>query len=188
MANKTQSNFKNHGFTLIEVIVILAVISILVAILTPTVLKYIAEAQDNRAREDVKIINAMLNDLIKDTGKFPGSKLGSGKLFLVSPGTLVTSGTTWATSANDELLSNHLIVNSPGGTAYPTSGKRRYKGPYLQGLDEDPWGNAYEINAEFLVGGNTSVTWVISAGPDGIFQTATTDTVLSGDDVGIRIK
>ncbi|MFQ5903586.1 MAG: type II secretion system protein, partial [Candidatus Binatia bacterium] len=64
-----------HGFTLREVIVILAVISILVGILTPTVLKFIEEAQEDRAQEDVKVINAQLNDLIKDTGQFPGNKL-----------------------------------------------------------------------------------------------------------------
>ena len=74
----------SKGFTLVEIIVILAVISILVAILTPTVLKYIDEARGDRAGEDVKSISAMINDLIKDTGKYPGNKLESGNTFLCS--------------------------------------------------------------------------------------------------------
>lgn len=187
---------RSKGFTLIEIIVILAVISILVAILTPTVLKYIDEARDDRAREDVKSISAMLNDLIKDTGQFPGNKLdttGTANTFLCGPGNVGLSGQVWGTTDTCEDLVNHLVTNSPGTTAtsddYPSgSGRFRWKGPYLTNLAEDPWGNAYQINASTLVGGNTSVTWVISAGPDASFQTSTSSTSLSGDDVGVRIK
>jgi len=183
-----------RGFTLIEIIVILAVISILVAVLSPTVLKYIADAQTNRAQEDVKIISAMLNDLIKDTGQYPGNML-FGDTFICGPGTQPSTGTVWCTAANSKQLSNHLIINDPDedGTAnesneYRSTGTFRWKGPYVQGLNPDPWGNAYAINASTLVGGNTNPTWVISAGPDGVFNTATTATTLSGDDIGIRIK
>lgn len=186
----------SEGFTLIEIIVILAVISILVAILTPTVLKYIDEARISRAEEDVKTINAMLNDLIKDTGQYPGSKLPAGKTFICSTGTQPSTGVVWCTAGNSSSLSNHLYTNDPDedGTAneatddYRSSGKFRWKGPYLQAINPDPWGNAYAVNASTLVGGNTSPTWVISTGPDGVFQTSTADTSLSGDDVGVRIK
>ena len=186
----------NKGFTLIEIIVILAVISILVAILTPTVLKYIDEARGDRAQSDVANISAMLNDLIKDTGQFPGNKLdptATANTFLCGPGNVgLTAPQQWGTTANCEDLANHLVINNPGGAGsgddYPSSGKFRWKGPYITNLSEDPWGNAYQINASTLVGGNTSVTWVISAGPDATFQTSTGATSLSGDDIGVRIK
>ncbi len=180
------------GFTLIEIIVILAVISILVAILTPTVLKYISEAQGDRAQNDVGNISAMLNDLIKDTGQFPGAHLGTGKTFLCSGTGTIAGGNFGGTTANCESINNHLAINSPGNATtaddYPSTGKFAWKGPYITNLSEDPWGNAYEVNASVLVGGNTSVTWVISAGPDGTFQTSTSSTTLSGDDIGVRIK
>jgi len=192
--NHEGPRFSPKGFTLIELIVILAVISILVAILTPTVLKYIEEAQLTRAQEDVRIINTMLNDLIKDTGQYPGNMLFT-DTFICGPGTQPSTPVVWCTAANFKQLSNHLIVNDPdesGSTTtadYRSSGKFRWKGPYIQGLNEDPWGNAYAINASTLVGSNTSPTWVISAGPDGVFQTAISGaTVLAGDDVGVRIK
>lgn len=183
------------GFTLIEIIVILAVISILVAILTPTVLKYIDDARTSRTEEDVKTINAMLNDLIKDTGQYPGNML-AGRTFICGSGTQPATGVVWCTAANFRALSNHLLINDPDedGTAneatddYRPTGKLRWKGPYLQTLNTDPWGNAYAINADSLVGGNTNPTWVVSPGPDGVFQTATTATSLSGDDIGVRIK
>jgi len=186
----------DRGFTLIEIIVILAVISILAAILTPTVLKFIEEAQVTSAEEDVRNINAALNDLIKDTRKFPGNK--TVKNFLCSPGTISSDNTgTWATGSGDcSDLFDHLIVNNPDGDGnigepsddYKTSGKRRHRGPYLSKVEEDPFDTAFQVHAATLKGGNTSVTWVISAGPDGIIQTATTATSLSGDDIGIRIK
>lgn len=184
-----------RGFTLIEIIVILAVISILVAILTPTVLKYIDEARNDRAQSDVVSINAMLNDLIKDTGQYPGAKLdttATANTFLCGAGNVGLGGQTWGTTANCETLDNHLAVNSPGAAVttddYSSTGKFRWKGPYITNLSEDPWGNAYQVNASTLVGGSTAVTWVISAGPDGSFQTSVTSTSLSGDDVGARIK
>lgn len=190
------SRLMSKGFTLIEIIVVLAVISILVAILTPTVLKFIEEAQEDRALADTRGISAGLNDLIKDTGQFPGNK--TSKSFLCGTGDIASDTTaTWATSSADcSDLSDHLIVNDPDGDGTPdeagqdyrTSGKRRYRGPYVQSLNEDPWGNAYEVYAATLKGGNTNPTWVISAGPDAIIQTATTNTTLSGDDLGIRIK
>ena len=190
--------FTPKGFTLIEIIVILAVISILVAILTPTVLKYIDEARNDRAQSDVANISAMINDLIKDTGQYPGAKLdtiATANTFLCSTGNVGLTGQTWGTTANCEDLANHLVVNNPGNTAstsddYPSTStaKFRWKGPYITNLDADPWGNAYQINASTLVGGNTSVTWVISDGPDATLQTSTSATTLSGDDIGVRIK
>jgi type II secretory pathway pseudopilin PulG len=188
----------NKAFTLVEIIVILAVVSILVAIVTPTVLKYISEAQVSRAEEDVRNLSVVINDLIKDTGQYPGSKLplvgGVQKEFLCSPGTKMTAA-PWGTASTCGDLTKHLVENDPseaggpGGTGdYRTTGRRKFKGPYVQILNEDPWGNAYQINASTLIGGDTNPTWVISAGPNGTFDTAPTDTAISSDDMGVRIK
>ncbi len=187
----------NKAFTLVEVIVILAVVSILVAIVTPTVLKYIAEAQQSRAEEDVRAISIVLQDLIKDTGQYPGSKLPIVATiqteFLCGPGTKL--GGAWGDDTTCADLTMHIVENDPsqdgtsGGTGdYRTTGRRKFKGPYVQILNEDPWGNAYQINATGLVGGNTSPTWIISAGPNGIFDTGPTATAISSDDMGVRLK
>ena len=188
----------NKAFTLVEIIVILAVVSILVAIVTPTVLKYIAEAQESRAEEDVRNLSVVINDLIKDTGQYPGSKLpvvgGTQTTFLCGPGTKPTAG-PWGVGTTCADITMHIVENDPSqdGTAgstgdYRTTGRRKFKGPYVQVLNEDPWGNAYQINATTLVGGNTSPTWVISAGPNGIFDTTPADTAITSDDMGVRLK
>jgi prepilin-type N-terminal cleavage/methylation domain-containing protein len=186
----------DKGFTLIEIIVILAVISILVAILTPTVLKFIDDAQRSSAENSVQVLAASINDLIKDTGQFPGSK--TSKTFLCSANGDFATDSTSSWAPDDTVCSNffdHLITNDPDGsgtpdqvTDYRSTGKRRHRGPYLSSIDEDPFGNVYQVNVSTLKGGDRNPTWVISAGPDGDFQTATTDKKLSGDDIGIRIK
>jgi len=190
------SRLTDKGFTLIEIIVILAVISILVAILTPTVLKFIDDARRSSAENSVQVIAAAINDLIKDTGQFPGSK--TSKTFLCSPGEFATDPTgSWASSAGVcSDLFNHLIVNDPDGSGTPdesvsdyrTTGRRRYRGPYLTSVEEDPFATRFQVNVSTLKGGDKNPTWVISAGPDGEFQTDATDNKLSGDDIGIRIK
>jgi len=187
----------NKAFTLVEIIVILAVVSILVAIVTPTVLKYIAEAQQSRAEEDVRNISVVLNDLIKDTGQYPGSKLpvvgGIQTTYICGPGTKL--GGSWGDGTTCADITMHIVENDPsqdgnvGSTGdYRTTGRRKYKGPYVQIINEDPWGNAYQINATTLIGGNTSPTWIISAGPNGTFDTAPTATAITGDDMGVRVK
>ncbi len=189
----------NKAFTLVEIIVILAVVSILVAIVTPTVLKYISEAQESRAEEDVRNLSVVINDLIKDTGQYPGSKLpvvsGVQTTYMCGPGTKMTAPSPWGSATTCADLLMHIVENDPSqdGTAgstgdYRTTGRRKFKGPYVQILNEDPWGNAYQINATTLIGGNTSPTWIISAGPNGIFDTAPTDTAITSDDMGVRLK
>ena len=197
-----------------EIIVILAVLSILVATLTPVVLKYVADAQLNRAKSDVSQISTAFTALIQDTGQYPGNSLADAN-FLCGPGSIAamdtgvtgwaanltgaaaTSCKTSAATSTLDSLSNNLIVNNPnedgtvgGATDYKTSGNKKWKGPYVQSLNEDPWGNAYQVNFSTLIGSDTNPTWVISAGPDAKFQTSASDSVLKSgsDDIGIRIK
>lgn len=198
---------KCKGFTLIEIIVILAVISVLVAFLTPSVLKYVADAQTSRAQSDINTLQAVINDLIKDTGQFPGAMTALN--FICGPGNTATPGATgWAANTaactagtgifTNSSLANHLVANDPnesGATTAadyraPATGLFRWRGPYAQSINMDPWGNSYEINVSTLVGGNNNPTWIISAGPDGTFQTATTAVTLAAgsDDIGVRIK
>ena len=187
----------NKAFTLVEIIVILAVISILVAIVTPTALRYIGDAQESKGEEDVRSISLVITDLIKDTGQYPGNKLPVvatiQTTFLCGPGT--KPGGSWGDGTTCADITMHLVENDPnqdstvGGTGdYRTTGRRKFKGPYVQVLNEDPWGNAYQINADTLIGGDTSPTWIISAGPNGTFETVPTATAIAGDDMGVRLK
>ncbi len=193
------------GFTLLEIIVVLAVIGALAAILAPVVFRYIDDANKARAQADTNAIAAAINQQYKDTGRWPFYAVGTNKLAYTSgiDSALLTSstgcatlgvanvcdttlpldsGTTWALdAAKATSLANHLIKNSP---SYATDGGRAWKGPYLDRIPAlDPWGRSYLVNianADPTTEGS-SQKWVIviSAGPNGTLDSSATATGVS---------
>ena len=59
------------GFTLVEIIVVLAVISALIAIITPRIFPYIDDAKKVQAQGDVNQIAAAIQAMYRDTGRWP---------------------------------------------------------------------------------------------------------------------
>jgi hypothetical protein len=101
----------------------------------------------------------------------------------------------WLATAKTGELEDHLIKNSPGATKYSTSGRFVWRGPYLEKIGEDPWGNHYLVNIKNANPADKPdrVIWVLSAGPNGKIETdpsALTDSgaAASSDDIGVRIK
>ena len=62
-----------------------------------------------------------------------------------------------------------------------------WKGPYMSTFTPDPWGNRYIVEATGFVNDQPPLAWVISAGPNGTFETGRTDVSLQGDDIGILV-
>src|SRR5437773_8445555 len=81
---KTVRNQK--GFTLLEIIVVLAVLGALAAMLTPVVFRYIDDANLTRAQGDTQTIAAAIQQMYKDTGRWPFYKVGTGPL-TIAPAT-----------------------------------------------------------------------------------------------------
>jgi general secretion pathway protein G len=175
----------SRGFTLIEVIVVAAIIAILVGILVPILFKEIDEAKITRASADVKSISTALIVLKKDTGQWPVSTNCTPTVTLLygksNNGTMPTFSATanWDVSSSNT-FDNYFNVDDNG--CWPST----WKGPYMAKVTSDPWGRAYVTNAtEFLTTGNV---WILSAGPNGIVETGRGAMDLSGDDIGVRIK
>src|SRR5258708_36930883 len=144
----TMQEFKqrDQGFTLLEIIVVLAVIGSLAAMLAPVVFRYIDDAKKAQASNDAVTSAAAIQQQDKDTGRWPFYKNGTGKLSYTS-GTdtaILTSNTACAGAAANtcdttipvdttgsnmwglaaglaDSLSAHMINNTPftrdGGTA-----------------------------------------------------------------------
>ncbi len=141
-----------RGLSLVEATIILATVSILSAILAPTISGYIDQARIARAREDVRVIGDAINTFIDDNGEkvFLQDGVGAAALnppanrrdnggtsyrvnLLVSDGDVPTgaAGVTdvafWlqAVSATFvQTLSDHLIENQPNDTT-----ANRYRNP-----------------------------------------------------------
>lgn len=176
----------NKGFTLLEVAVVLAIIAILAAILTPIVTSYVDQARNTRASADVKKISSAVLLFKRDTGYYPGygtlsdATAGFGGFstsladcMYSGPSTSVTP-TGW-TCTYRHFLESHLNVNSLALAtvgAEAAGGRAAYRGPYLDGLNGvDPWGTPYLVNSAGFDPRKGQHVFAISAGPDLTFDT-----------------
>ena len=196
LEGKAHEERREAGFTLIEVVVVVAVIAILAAVLTPFITKYIDDSRIAKARNEVQVIGGALTNFYKDTGMWPSrNATGTAVAYLLHGDHLPTAAgiftaitpdlappvSAWAGASAP--LDNSLLTNGTGN-AYPASGDMQWKGPYTGGaLPVDPWGKPYVVNRAV-----TGPLWVLSAGPNLKIQTAATDNGIRGDDIGFRVR
>jgi len=200
---------RRRGFTLVEVIVVLAVILLLTGIAVPLIGGYVEDGRRARAESEVRTISAAVLSFYKDLGNWPtrNSSGTDNSLYVLTSGdTQVTTNpylaghsfATWAAAAQGDILDNHLLRNTPqgaSGAAYPTTGSTRWRGPYVAGgVSNDPWGRPYVVNVIsgwYAGGASYKRIYVISAGPDGIINTAYTAQAIddiAGDDIGMILN
>lgn len=175
-----------NGFTLIEIVIVIAVIAILAGIATPSIVKNIQDSRIARTKSDTKEIAATIASFYKDTGRWPATD-GTNPVTLLQTDsstmpTVDTGVTGWGGTA--DTFADQLIDNAP---AYGTTGEFAWRGPYQIEFGDDPWGKAFVCNVGNLSAASTTPVYVLSAGPDGVLQTSAGG-LLSGDDIGFRIQ
>lgn len=188
-----------RGFTLIEMVVVLAVVAILAAILVPTIEKNILDAKIARANNEVQVLGAAMASFYKDVGIWPmysDATTPTQVDFIVSNSGTAGSDTNnyywWGGSANGtDTFENQLISNTPNYTSCATTTSENcWKGPYIAEVKADPWGHKYSSNVKDATTNNAM--WVWCAGPDGVADTNSTQpqnsAALSNDDIGVRIR
>ena len=201
-----------HGFTLIELTVVLAVIVTLALILTPSITNFINDSRVARTEADTRTIAAAIAQFYKDNGFFPqwsvanngGPGLPANRVdLLVTPGNLptVAAPSTWTSGTTDD-LADQLVANTPGYTARTAAVSFGWNGPYLSStIAADPWNNRIAVNVGLIdttqgtqtAGGVAkSAVWVISAGANGQLETAYTQPITAalkgGDDIATRVQ
>jgi general secretion pathway protein G len=97
------------GFTLLELLVVLAILGLLAAIIAPQVLKYLGSSRSQVAKVQVENISASLEHFQLDVGRYPTAE--EGLQVLVKP---VTPPPNW----NGPYLKSETALVDPWGRKY----------------------------------------------------------------------
>lgn len=109
-------NTKKNGFTIIELIVVVAIIAVLAAIVITNVNIYMVKARDARRKADIKQIMLALEMYYADNGQYPTGSW------------LTSNNTNWATLQTALAPYLRSLPKDPrqDTSGYPYEGKRAY--------------------------------------------------------------
>lgn len=210
-----------QGFTLIEIVIAVAIVAVFAAAISPMVFRHLEDAKISKAQSESETISTAILSYYKDVGKWPvtsangpagnaTARVLSSTVVATTAGTGADAGAaSWGSYGTSKPLGDYLFYNNPdddtsatGTNAnqanqdWPTTGAGAWRGPYLDSYYvKDPWGNAYVVNSRYFPGGGYTGTvrhrvLVISAGPNGTWETAFNDGTteeLKGDDIGTTV-
>lgn len=100
---------QEDGFTLLELLVVLAILGLLAAIVAPRVISYLGSSRSKSAAIQVKNIAASLELYRLDAGRYPNEQEGLNALIKAPPG---------AAAWNGPYLADKSALNDPWGRAY----------------------------------------------------------------------
>lgn len=196
------------GFTLVELLLVVAVVAILAVLLIPVVLGIVNDAKDAKAKADVRasggaLANAMLK-FFTDVGEWPTRDAdgpSGAEINLLYSGTTAPTLSDFASPpgssydcsnpSNCEGFSFPFVTNNSSSNAYPTTGRLRWKGRYLSDDIPDEFGMPYIIYVSKLRrsgGDSTARAWILSAGPNKLYETTPGSIVPQGDDIAFSLK
>ncbi|KQT59800.1 type II secretion system protein GspG [Methylobacterium sp. Leaf456] len=137
----TKADERQAGFSLVELLVVLAIIGMIATMVTPQVLGYLGRARGDTARVQVKNIAQALELYYLDLGSYPTAQ--QGLQALVQP-----SGPTW----------RGPYLRDARGLIDPWNQPYLYRSP---GLGGKPY-EIYSLGSDMKIGGSDDATDVAS--------------------------
>lgn len=75
-------NLRSVGFTLLEILVVLAVIGVLAALVAPNVFRHLGTAKEATARSQIEMLGTALDAYRLDNGRYPTTEQGLAALWM----------------------------------------------------------------------------------------------------------
>ena len=113
-----KSEIKDRGFTLMELMVVIAIIVLLAGIMVPNLGKRIERAKMTRAEADIAAIESAIAMYENDIGRYPPDSIQQLRDWLTGMDTGTGVDVTIPEAAD-------------------------WHGPYIKGIQQDPWGEDY---------------------------------------------
>ncbi|MCA9011100.1 MAG: type II secretion system protein GspG [Planctomycetaceae bacterium] len=157
-----------RGFTLTELLIVMAILVLLVSLIGPPLLGSKQKADINSVKTQIGMFQSALERYAVDMNKFPSTEEGLAAL-VMKPGADGTESSSLDSESSDD-------ASADDGTS--ESGGSSWDGPYLKTdkLPSDPWGKAYSY--EYPPTHNKiNLPDIWSFGPDG--QENTEDDIVS---------
>lgn len=137
-----RDNDPEAGFTLVELLVVLAIIGLIAALAAPQVLRYLGSARVETTRTQLQNIGSALELYYLDSGKYPPSDAGLNAL-VTAPG----GGGVW----NGPYLKTEAALKDAWGNkfAYEQTGEPLKIVVRSLGRDGKPQGEGLDANLEY---------------------------------------
>ncbi len=128
LAQNINLSKSDAGFTLLELLVVLAIMGMLAAIIAPQVVRYLGSSRSQTAKVQIQNISAALELYRLDVGRYPSAEEGLGALIKPPP-----SQTAW----NGPYLQQPAALIDPWGKSYlyRVPGKETEADIYTYGSD-----------------------------------------------------
>ena len=199
------------GFSLIEAIVALAILAVLSAAVTISIVGSIDSGRIARAQSDCATIAKSVMQFRADCGFWPTrtnaaeaeniDSLITGAPANVPPGDngVAPGANNWGRLGVVDTIPDQAITNVPD---YAVTDNPQllpgWNGPYINADILDPWGNSYMVNARYLRNNGPANSmqhnvFVLSAGPNSVTETAFNDATTGevatlGDDIAYQLR
>lgn len=130
--HRRDAHAAEHGFSLMELLVVLVILALLMGLVAPRVIGYLSRAKDQTAQAQIQMIDAALDMMLIDLGRYPTQEEGL-KLLVENPGDVAG----WA----GPYLKKGKLPDDPWGR------------PYLMRLEESGEVTVYSLGADGAEGG-----------------------------------